>query len=99
MARMICGHSVLGSLPGSLYKIPHYKRSSPTMDIIIDKQEVIYNDDVEGTLILTRIETVSGKSYWFNDREEITKEIEELETLFKVNRRDYKINSILKEEV
>lgn len=86
--------------------INHYKQSyrgagkstttiQPEMEIVLNKQEVIYTDDRDRHVLITRLET-NNRVYWIHNNE-ILETTDEFEEMYKVVNRDSKIDTILNE--
>ena len=65
-------------------------------EIIKRKEEVLLVDGLK-LFILDRIETLSGQVYWYHKEKNFDEEdASKLEMSYKINKRDSKIDSVLK---
>jgi beta-lactamase class D len=68
----------------------------PEMEIVLNKQEVIYTNE-NGKLLFTRIQT-NNSTYWMYNNE-IVEDVYGLEETYKIVNRDSKIDTILSNEL
>jgi hypothetical protein len=71
--------------------------TEPSMEIVLSKQEVIYTKQDNRHILVIRIQT-NNRVYWMYNNE-ILEKTDEFEEMYRILNRDFKINTILDNEL